>query len=242
MYTVESVIFRATGEGRKADLPREWELMKRGFVRSLGNLSGRVRIHEIEDYHSDCRKELACNNYKLKKWRDIVYNATNPVVLTDIDVCFLDDIGDGFTNHPITLTSRSHRWCNAGVVFVRPCQESRIFFDKWCRVDDWLQQGAKDSSGNPKRLKDAWGKTGVKGQNQTSLAMIAGEFDIGWTSGAVYNASTHKEWVGNPKVVHVKDPLRSDVVFSSLFTKAKPSFPITAKILNYYTDIYHLTS
>ena len=236
MYTVESVIFETTGKGRRVDLPDEWRLMHRGFLNSSVNLNATVRVYQIDTFHANSRKELASNHYKLKKWRDIVHRATHPVVLTDIDVCFLDDIGEGFTNYPITLTSRSHRWCNAGVVFVRPCEESRIFFDQWCRVDDWLQQGAKDRSGNPKRLKDAWGKTGVKGQNQTSLAMIAGDFDIGWTSGAVYNASTHKEWAGNPKVVHVKDPLRSDVVFS-VHSGTLPKFPIARKIKIWYTDI-----
>ena len=236
MYTVESVIFETTGKGRRVDLPDEWGLMHRGFLNSSTNLKATVRVHQVDVFHTSTRKELAANHHKLKKWRDIVHNAISPVVLTDVDVCFLDDIGDGFTEKPITLTSRSHRWCNAGVVFVRPCQQARDFFDHWCDVDRWLQEGDTDSSGNPLRLKQAWKQTGIKGHNQTALAMIAGDYELGWVPGSVYNASTMQEWAGNPKVVHVKDPLRSDVVFS-VHSGTLPRFPIARKIKNWYTDI-----
>lgn len=233
MYTIETVIFKATGRTMQITYPNQWEKLLEGFVNSANkNTSGKVIVHRIDRLRADKRTELCVNHYKLKKWRDIVHQAKDPIVLCDTDICFLDDIADGFTDMPITLTSRAERWCNAGVVFVRPCQEARDFFDKWCEMDDWLHQGKTDIRGNPLRLKQAWKKTNVPGHNQTALALIKHSFNFGWVSGALYNASMKQEWMGNPKIVHVKDSMRRDVMRSA--GGRQPQYELAKKIIKYY--------
>jgi hypothetical protein len=232
MYRIETVVFKANGKGAVRAFTNNWEKLLLGFRRSAqANTDAEIKVHEIPDLRTSTRVELATNHYKLKKWREIVYKATCPVVLSDADICFLGDIEDGFTDHPITLTARSQRWCNAGVVFVRPGQEANDFFDRWCEMDDWLHQGERDSKGNPIRLKQAWQETGIKGHNQTALAKIKDEFTFGWVPGKTYNASLRSEWKGNPKVVHVKDSLRIDV----LSGRTKSKHEIIKKILPYYS-------
>ena len=231
MYRIETVIFKANGKGAVRAFMNQWDKLLLGFENSAkANTNAEVAVHEMPDLKADTRLELSTNHYKLKKWREIVRNASVPLVLSDTDICFLDDIEDGFTEHPITLTSRARRWCNAGVVFVNPGKEANDFFDRWCEMDDWLHQGDRDAGGNPIRLKEAWVETGVKGHNQTALAKIKDEFEFGWVPGHVYNASQREEWNKNPKVVHVKDSLRIDL----LLNRKRGRVPILEKIKPYY--------
>ncbi|MDR9419450.1 hypothetical protein [Gracilimonas sp.] len=211
------------------EYPNQWMILLNGFKKSAKqNTNAKINVHQLPEITSRKRKELVVNSYKLKKWAEIVRNAENPLVLCDSDLCFLDDIEDGFTDKPITLTKRTLRWCNAGVVFVRPCKEANEFFDRWVEMDTWLHDGDFDSRGNPLRLKKAWRKTGIKGQNQTALAKIKNEFEFGWVDGQVYNASQKQEWHGTPKVVHVKDSLRNDLFRNTdryeLTNKIKPFY------------------
>lgn len=232
MYTIETVIFQASGQSRQIRYQNEWEILLRGFEKSAKNTKGKVNIHRVDKLKARKRLELSVNHYKLKVWRDIVREAEHPLVLVDTDVCFLDDIECGFTDKPITLTSRARRWCNAGVVFVRPSEEANLFFDRWCEMDDWVHQGEMDSKGNPIRLKKAWQQTGVKGHNQTALALIKDEFEFGWVSGAIYNASQPEEWKGTPKVVHVKDSMRRDVMLYGAGHDVRNE--LAKKIVSYY--------
>lgn len=232
MYTIETVVFDARGRTKQKTYPNQWDILLKGFKSSSKNTKAEVNVHKLPKLQSRKRTELCVNNYKLKKWRDIVYAAESPMVLSDTDICFLDDIADGFTEMPITLTSRAERWCNAGLVFVQPCQEARDFFDRWCEMDDWVHEGETDARGNPKRLKRAWKETGVYGHNQTSLALIRDEFAFGWVSGEVYNASLRQEWQGNPKAVHVKDSLRKELMGALNGKKVKNK--LVNKIVEYY--------
>jgi hypothetical protein len=231
MYSIETVVFKAKGRSKLRVVEGQWEYLLKGFVNSANqNTTAEVCVHELPVLRSKVRLELATNHYKLKKWRDIVKESKNPLVLCDTDICFLGDIEDGFTDRPITLTKRFHRWCNAGVVFVRPSKGANEFFDRWCEMDDWLNQGELDANGDPKRLTDAHKKTGVYGHNQTALALIKDEFEFGWVDGHVYNASLKKEWNSNPKVVHVKGGLRMDLLHS----RKRGRYPILDRIRVYY--------
>lgn len=233
-YEIHACIFKAEGRTNQRMLPNQWEQLERGFRKSVKNTTANVTIHELPTIQSSRRVELATNHYKLEKWKQIVKQADKPLVLCDIDLCFLDDIADGFTDKPITLTKRSRRWCNAGVVFVRPGKEANAFFERWYEKDTWLHEGDTDVKGNPMRLKEAWRKTKVMGHNQTALACIREEFDFGWVDGKVYNASLAMEWKGDPKVVHVKDSLRIDLLKGLARGQVRTRFPITKKIVEYY--------
>ena len=229
MYTVEAVLFKASGKSRAQQFPNQWEILRRGFEKSSKNINGEIRIHELDPVRCKTRIELETNYVKLKKWRDIVREAKHPLVLVDIDLCFLSDIEGGFTEHDITLTRRDKRWCNAGVIFVRPGEYANRFFDRWCEMDHWLHDDVLDTNKQPKRLMDAWRKTGIMGHNQTSLAMIKKEFEFGWVPGWEYNASLKSEWNRtDQKVVHVKDSLRKDLF------QPGDRYQLTKRIRKYY--------
>ena len=229
MYRIEAVIFKATGPTNMRFVPNQWDRLLDGFKRSSENTNAQVVVHELPEHKSRKRVELAANHYKLKYWAEIVRKAKVPTVLCDADICFLDDIECGFTDKAITLTARTKRWCNAGVVFVRPGEEASRFFDRWREMDQWIHEGETDVKGNPLRLKKAWQETGVKGHNQTALALIKDEFEFGWVDGAVYNASLREEWMGVPKVVHVKDSMRRDLLYTKEYR-----YPICKRMEQYY--------
>jgi hypothetical protein len=229
MYTLEAVIFEATGKSREMKYHNQWNILRKGFEKSAKNTNAIVNIHELPKLRCKTRTELETNYFKLKKWRDIVKEAKNPLVLVDIDLCFLSDIECGFSDKDITLTRRHKRWCNAGVIFVRPGEYANRFFDRWCEMDHYLHGGDLDANKQPKRLSDAWRKTGVMGHNQTSLAMIQNEFEFGWVPGWKYNASLREEWnmIGQ-KVIHVKDSLRKDLF------RSRDKYEIIKEIKPYY--------
>lgn len=227
MYTLEAVVFKAQGKAK--GIMYDWNWLRKGLERSAVNVSGKLNIHELNPLKCKARMELEVNWHKLKVWKEIVEKAKNPLVLIDVDLCFLDDIADGFTDKDITLTKRHKRWCNAGVIFVRPGEYANKFMQRWCDMDDWLHHGETNSNGNPLRLVEAWKHTGVNGHNQTALAMIKDEFEFGWVPGWKYNASQREEWDREgQKVVHVKDSLRRDLLFK------KKRYKVAEKIIPYY--------
>lgn len=186
--------------------------MREGFIRSASRFHP-VIMHDVPTpAEDDRRKKLRDNNYKLRFWRDLVHMATEPLVLMDTDTIVLDDISGGFSDQDLTLTTRPHKWLNGGVVFVKPTQYARDFFDEWVRVDQWLYEGATDS-GASVRLLQAWQSTGVRGQNQTALALMKDKWSWGWADGMVYNSCQPRMWGNkNEKVIHVKDGLQMDVM------------------------------
>ena len=217
-----------------------WNKLKRGFITSTGqNTNATVFVYHTEPPGTrQLRQQLLANHYKLKKWRDVVYEAQNPVVLMDTDIIVLDDIDECFSDH-ITLTSRGHRWCNAGVVFVNPTEESRKFMDAWCDMDKWLSMGAVNYNGDSERLIKAWAECGVRGQNQTALRKIYDDWShiVQWVPGEIYNLDPFfsDSFTNETKVIHVKDSLRTNLGFhlSGLRTK-RVHRDILKKIEKYY--------
>jgi len=196
-----------------------WLKMRDGFIKSASRFHP-VIMHDVDSPADDGkRKKLRDNNYKLKFWRDLVHMATEPMVLMDTDTIVLDSIEGGFSDQDLTFTSRPGKWLNGGVVFVKPTDYSRAFFDEWVRVDEWLYQG-KEKQRATERLMKAWRETGVKGQNQTALALMKDKWKWGWADGMVYNSCQPNMW-GNrkEKVIHVKDRLQMDVMTGQAYEK-----------------------
>ena len=175
------------------------------------------------------------NNWKLKWWREIVYQVDLPVVLMDTDCLVLQDIDTAWTEQPhdIILTERGNKWVNAGVIFVRPGKTANKFFDDWIKADDHLLSLSRN-----KRNMDTGGYH-IVGQNQLSLWSIFQENKkiIGWVPCQTYNSCEDRYWTQEgSKVIHVKSALRTEVMRAMQGRKVRRYPDIVQRILPYYQN------
>ena len=224
-----------------------WDRLKRGFINSVQkNTTAELDFREPEFPKEEKQEyKYTSNNFKLKIWRDIIYETDKPTVLMDTDIIVLDDINDGF-KADLTLTKPYGKWINAGVVFVIPNERTRAFFDMWVAKDDELYNSTTKASRVPISLHKAWRQTKVLGQNQTALKMIYDDIpcSVEWVDGAVYNCCKGQMFMDeaeNPqaKVIHVKsqeDDFQDCVMRAVTGQKYGKHHKLVERILSYYVD------
>jgi hypothetical protein len=153
-----------------------------------------------------------CNHAKLERWRDIVRDAPGPVILTDADMlCFRDpshafdtDFDVAYTRRDFFKRSGRQFPMNGGVVFVRPNERSRGFFDRWVDVD----QAMLDDLHFHREWEHVYG-----GQNQSSFGYLySTENPTGLVDLPCSTWNLVDDWpgglTGNPVFVHIKSKLR----------------------------------
>lgn len=109
------------------------------------------------------------NHYKLEIWRDALYESNENIVLMDADTLVLRDLTSAFRgkSYDIAFTERPGKLpLNGGVVFVRPNERSREFFDRWCEIDQHLLENRQAFEIAKKRHH---------GMNQASLVQLLDE-------------------------------------------------------------------
>lgn len=83
------------------------------------------------------------NLVKLQKQQKIIWQETEPFIFADCDLKFFGDITDVFEDDfDIAFTERTNRATapplNVGIVFVRPSDGVRKFYDEWLKSAEWL--------------------------------------------------------------------------------------------------------
>ncbi len=218
------------------DGEEKWDTLAKGFKKSvLQNTNAILNLSKIDKPEADkARWKLTANNHKLKIWRDAVHSASMPIVLMDADIIVLKDIADGFKSD-ITLTDNGKKWVNGGVIFVNPTQKSKDFFDAWVEADSALYN-TEPLAGNPRGLIKAWSDYKVKGCNQTSLRTIYDDWKeiIEWVPCQTYNACRREQWIEPQRVVHVMEPLQSQVLKTLGGGRPDRLKELVKKLLPYY--------
>ena len=219
-----------------------WETLSNGWMRSvIRNTDAGCIIRNVPwPLEQERRRYLKSshmeNNWKLRWWKEIVYKATKPIVLMDTDCLVLDDIDLAWAEQPqdIILTDRGDKWVNAGVIFVRPGEVARRFFDDWLHADDFLLT-------QPRLHRKNINTKGhhIVGQNQLSLWSIYPKFQdqIGWVPCLVYNSCEDQYWTSRgSKVIHVKSALRTELQRALQGRNARRYPDLVQRILPYYQE------
>lgn len=200
-----------------------YDRLEKGFVNSVEtNTKGKLHIYRppAPEQRTGCKYSYTVTHEKLRHWNEIVQNIVNPTILMDIDLIVRMEIADVFKNNRhITFTTNSdHRtWINSGVVFVKPTQKARKFFEQWYKMDSELYNSAAEN-GVPGLLRYEHWRTGCMGMNQTSLATMVEGGDYNYYG--VVPSTSYNCWYGdwqswNPDtttVVHVQMGLREQLL------------------------------
>jgi len=150
----------------------------------------------------------AHNTIKLRRWCDRMEAETdgNLMIFMDADTLVLGDLSPAFDlDFDVAYTVRPGRKrINAGVVFVRANDRSRLFFRDWLRINDEIM-------GDPRRLRRRMDHYG--GVNQAALHSLLDAphvARIGELPCTIWNScdQTWSDFNEDCRVVHYKGTLR----------------------------------
>jgi hypothetical protein len=188
----------------------KYRVMTNALKRSIdANSEHSLTIHEITDKPGPGRIKLTTNSLKLKKWNEIVQEATDNVVLMDCDTILLKCISHVFEkDFDFAYTERTkggHFPLNGGVVFVKPTKKSKEFFNEWLRVNDKMMDNFN--------FHRPWKKK-YAGINQAALGYLLErkpELNILKVPCSKYNACDPVDWedVSDAHVLHIKSDLQN---------------------------------
>jgi hypothetical protein len=204
-----------------------------GFDRLVGGLErsvlhncasdARLTICEMARPESNHRLPMHTDNtVKLRHWCEVMREAERAVVFLDADCLVLRDLGAVFDGEAdwdvaITVWGDARNRLNAGVVFARPTEGARGFFEDWVAENERL-------FADTARL-DEW-QSKQPGMNQPALRQM---MERGEHRGnaielpcAVYNACEPTQWqaVGaETHVLHVKGSLRRQMIGNAAETR-----------------------
>ena len=107
------------------------------------------------------------NSTKLEIWRDYMQTATEPIIFADCDMlCMLPAHSAFDIDFDIAFTARTrvHRIpMNGGIIFARPTENARIFFDKWLEANNKMLKNEK--------LHHIW-RVRYAGMNQAAFGYV----------------------------------------------------------------------
>lgn len=202
---IVGVLFRSPVEKDYETLAKVWEYSSR-----KNNSQCKVEIHEVEESNFK-ELEFGCqrNNFKLKKWYEIVKSSNENIIFMDVDTMVLKDLSHVFEkDFDICYTERENKKIseiNGGVLFVKPNENSINFFKEWVKIDDLLLQDRN----NFKKYVQKYG-----GQNQTSFGYLLENYSknikIEKVPCLIYNLCQEgwKDFSDETKVVHCKSILK----------------------------------
>lgn len=190
---------------------KEYKRLLDALVKSVeSNSKHKLIIHELPTEYRKGNRHLANNSQKLEKWGEIVYHATDDVVLLDCDTILLKDVGHVFNDDfDVAYTKRSKgvRFpLNGGVVFVKPTVEAKKFFIKWIDINTRMMSSLS--------FHHQW-KRKYAGINQASFGFLLESnptANIKDYDCAKYNACDTVNWLNDldkTHILHIKSELRN---------------------------------
>lgn len=128
----------------------------------------------FEDIHIDPPKPMPgrprnfkYNTTKLKIWRDIMEEATEPIIFADCDMMAMRSAEHAFDidfDVAFTQRTRVHRIpMNGGIVMARPTEPAKEFFRKWYEINNKMLQDPK--------FHQAW-RGRYAGMNQSAFGYV----------------------------------------------------------------------
>lgn len=203
-YNILSKIFQKSIEKH---MPDATVINKKLELKELPNLKKISRSHR---YYTSYR----CNTLKLKYWNEYIRDNNQNTVLIDCDMLLRKSIHDIFDHNfdiGITLRGESFRSLNGGVIFIKPNENVKDFFEKWYNKNNYLLE-------NPKKL-EYYSKIYRQGINQSSLCLLLDEerdkYNIKYFPCTEWNCcqdSWNKIYDVNNRIVHVKSSLRRELL------------------------------
>lgn len=161
---IVTVLFPTGGVGKI------WHTLYGAFRESVRRLAADCELMTIrkprEELAVMAPKHCLDNTIKLHAWRDAVHACNQDMLLVDADAVIFRSPAEVFeddADFDVAYTVRDSKYrINAGVVFVRPNERSRAFFDAWVTFNDAILRDCALRAGGLERHG---------GLNQAALAM-----------------------------------------------------------------------